>query len=235
MFRKYDAVQCQNIEKFEKDKHYKFHMSKVYRSKCCVDTTQPELSPRHRMIAQKAEARRKDYMKKSRANISPKFNVKGFPYTSRSSQMGGPPTSIMSQKIRPSPLTTQGFSTSTNNINTTQSSFNSSGLPKSPRSQTSIRYQHGNQTKLFQTGITNTQLFRSPAQYAEPGELDFLGNFVPFKPTQTRHEIAMMSARAAKMREWERSGGLDEEESESEDLEDDLSSVSSDSLRFLDE
>ena len=186
MFRKYDVIQCPNIEKFEKDKHYKCHMSKVFTGqKCAIDAKQPELSPRHRMIAIKAEKRRKDYMKKSRSNISPHFNVKGFPYSTQSSLYG-------STKVTPS----------------------------SPSS-----------SRTYSTGITERPLFRSPAPYVEPSQIEMFQDFVPFQPTQTRQEKTLKLSRTLKTTKMETLNN--EEESNSDILDDDLSSVSSGSEFLL--
>ena len=199
MLRKYDVIQCPDIEKFEKDKKYTYHMSRVFHTKCSIDTSQPELSPRHRMIAQKAEARRKEYLRRSRAHTSHNTSMKGFPHTSKSSIL----------------TTTSGTST------------------QSPRAS-----KTANLTTTSKS-IVDTPLFRSPARYVEPAELDFLDDFVPFRPTQTRHEKAMDTSRSLMQQLSSRNystdkfdfgtnnlAGSDEIHSSSDDLVDDLSSPS---------
>lgn len=166
MYRKYDIIQCPDIERFEKDKKYNYHMSRVFHAKCAVDTSQPELSPRHRLIAQKAEARRREYMRRTRASISPKFSVKGFPYSSR-------PTSILA-------------TSSSQNQQTMKSQ-------KSPRALTSTSKNRSSTSS--KASVANAPLFRSPAPFIDPTDFDFLDNFVPFQPTQTRHEKAMETSK----------------------------------------
>lgn len=69
MKRRFEPVASQRLDKIEREKIYKQHMRKVGRVKCAVDCTQPELSPRHRIIAQQAEQRRVDHLKQTRAKI----------------------------------------------------------------------------------------------------------------------------------------------------------------------
>lgn len=208
MLRKYDVIQCPDIERFETNKKYNYHMSRVFHSKCAIDTSQPELSPRHRMIAQKAEARRREYMKRTRASISPKFSVKGFPYSTR-------PTSLLA-------------TSSSNNQQTIKSQKASNALASSAKNKLSTSSK---------VSVSNTPLFRSPAPYVEPTDFDFLDNFVPFQPTQTRHEKAMESSKVyfqsiSQLTETNYDSNVNEDDdinNSSDDLDDDLSSISSES------
>lgn len=205
MLRKYDVIQCPDIERFETDKKYNYHMSRVFHSKCAIDTSQPELSPRHRMIAQKAEARRREYMKKTRASISPKFSVKGFPYSTR-------PTSLLA----------------------TSSSKNQQTMKSQKMLTQSGKNKYSTSSKV---SVANAPLFRSPAPYVEPTDFDFLDNYVPFQPTQTRHEKAVESSKVyfqslSQLTESNYDSNINENDdlnNSSDDLDDDLSSISSES------
>ncbi|OHS98152.1 hypothetical protein TRFO_08996 [Tritrichomonas foetus] len=62
MKRRFEPVQSQVLDKFEKNKHYQWHMIRVHNSKSLIDNSQPELSPRHQLIAFKASQRQKAHM-----------------------------------------------------------------------------------------------------------------------------------------------------------------------------
>lgn len=182
-------------------------MSRVFHSKCAIDTSQPELSPRHRMIAQKAEARRHEYMRRTRASISPKFSVKGFPYSSRPASLLASSTSNNQQTIR------------------------------SQKASKSLASSKNRQLTSSKVSIANTPLFKSPNPLVETTDFDFLDNFVPFQPTQTRHEKAVESSKAyfqslSQLTETNFDSNINESDdinNSSDDLDDDLSSISSES------
>jgi hypothetical protein len=83
MRRPFYQIVCEEVETFEQHKFYYDHMTKVAKSKAVVDTTRPQLPPRHRMIAEKAEMKRREFLK---ANQSP---VRSTTRSSRISNAGG--------------------------------------------------------------------------------------------------------------------------------------------------
>jgi hypothetical protein len=69
MLRRFEPVTSQRLNKIERHKVYELHLRKVTTMKGCIDSTQPELSPRHRLIAQRAKQRRSDFLKTTRLNV----------------------------------------------------------------------------------------------------------------------------------------------------------------------
>jgi hypothetical protein len=89
MLRRYEPVSCPHIAKLEHDMTYQSHMVRVHRMKYGVDTTPPEVSPRHRLIAQRAAERRKEFLKNARAAVRTSSR-----FTYGQAERGAPPPGV---------------------------------------------------------------------------------------------------------------------------------------------
>lgn len=63
MLRRYEPVPSQILDKAEKERHYQQHMNKMGKIRCAIDTSHPDLSPRHKLIAQRAAERQRSFRK----------------------------------------------------------------------------------------------------------------------------------------------------------------------------
>jgi hypothetical protein len=82
MLYRFDPVTCPRLYKIERDQIYRYHMHQKAHVKGGVDSTQPEMSTHHRLIAQRAAERRKTFLKKVAAQARASTSI-SIPYSTR--------------------------------------------------------------------------------------------------------------------------------------------------------
>lgn len=86
MRRRFEPVTSPHLHKMECEKVYKQHMTKVSHIRGIVNSTQPELSPRHRMIAKRAEQRHKTFINRTQSKIRDYTRNAHVPYSDTSAR-----------------------------------------------------------------------------------------------------------------------------------------------------
>lgn len=72
MKRRFEPITSQIMDQIEKEANHRRHMQKLSNTRHIIDTSQPEISPRHRIIAQKAEKRHSEFLKTSSKRLNDK-------------------------------------------------------------------------------------------------------------------------------------------------------------------
>jgi hypothetical protein len=83
MLRRFEPIVCNTIESFEEDKYYHWHIHKVLKPQGVVNTVEVEKSPRHQVIAERAELRRQAFQKAYRVHIQSPSRSSQLPFTAR--------------------------------------------------------------------------------------------------------------------------------------------------------
>lgn len=97
MKRRFEPVTSQILAKIERDKVYKQHIRTMSMSmKGAVDCSQPELSPRHRIIAQRAAQKNADIRKMRQSRVRSRTRSRDMPLPEPSSRLSSRDTSDQS-------------------------------------------------------------------------------------------------------------------------------------------
>ena len=89
MKRRFEPVASQILAKSEREKVYRQHVRTMSMSmKGAVDSTQPDLSPRHRIIAQRAEQKHQDFLRRRRSRVKSSTRSTGMPLPVTASRAG---------------------------------------------------------------------------------------------------------------------------------------------------
>jgi hypothetical protein len=81
MLGRFEPVASTHLSRIHRDENYKFHMGRVSHTLAAINTTQPELSPRHRLLASRAAKSHRDFLKTTRAKLRTVTQTAQLPYS----------------------------------------------------------------------------------------------------------------------------------------------------------